>query len=51
MSLNVAVNLHVRGRKSTFFPPETVFEVVNQEHDKIEAKKKTKHQNSITGSK
>ncbi|KAK3710152.1 hypothetical protein QZH41_010549 [Actinostola sp. cb2023] len=27
---------------------ETVFEVVNQEHDKIEAKKKTKHQNSIT---
>ncbi|KXJ11686.1 beta-adrenergic receptor kinase 2 isoform X1 [Exaiptasia diaphana] len=28
---------------------ETVFEVVNQEHDKIEAKKKTKHQNSITG--
>lgn len=28
---------------------ETVFKVVNEEHDKLEAKKKAKHQNSITG--
>ena len=28
---------------------ETVFKVVNEEHDKLEAKKKTKHQNSISG--
>ncbi|XP_015758780.1 PREDICTED: beta-adrenergic receptor kinase 2-like [Acropora digitifera] len=27
---------------------ETVFKVVNEEHDKLEAKKKTKHQNSIS---
>lgn len=27
---------------------ETVFKVVNEEHDKLEAKKKAKHQNSIT---
>ena len=30
---------------------ETVFKVVNEEHDKLEAKKKAKHQNSITGKK
>ena len=28
---------------------ETVFKVVNEEHDKLEAKKKAKHQTSITG--
>ncbi|XP_020613652.1 beta-adrenergic receptor kinase 2-like [Orbicella faveolata] len=27
---------------------ETVFKVVNEEHDKLEAKKKAKHQNSVT---
>ena len=32
-----------------FLFAETVFKVVNEEHDKLEAKKKTKHQNSITG--
>jgi len=32
-----------------FLITETVFKVVNEEHDKLEAKKKAKHQNSITG--
>lgn len=31
------------------FLAETVFKVVNEEHDKLEAKKKAKHQNSVTG--
>ena len=32
---------------SSLFSSETVFDVVNQEQDKHEAKKKTKHQNSL----